>query len=159
MSFAAGVDIDSANGTASIITSTSYYSASEKRWAALTVTDGTASAGATLGQDGTITWTPPVDWVPTLLEDLLPTLPNPHPYRGIPMYWVRIVPASGTDSSTTADHIIAMNRSTVYAELPAGVSLLGLVVARQYGGVGCIEALADAGTASLLVNATAAEFR
>lgn len=150
------IDVDGANGTASIITSTSFYS-TKGGWKALTVTDGTASGGATLAVDGNITWTPPADWVPIRIEELLAGMPGMR-YKGAPLYWVQVRPASGLDSATTLDHVLSMNRSTVYAELPSGVAVMGLEVERDLGGVGCIEALVDAGSASLIVNCTAGRF-
>jgi hypothetical protein len=56
------VDMDGANvnAVASVLTA-EYWNGSA--WSTLTVTDGTDAAGATLGQDGAITWLVPTDWV------------------------------------------------------------------------------------------------
>ena len=153
-----GVDIDvDGTNSAGTATLTANYSSLDG-FKSLTITDGT-EATRTLAQDGTVTWTVPVDWKPRTLAQLEPGFGSySHKYKDIPMFWVRFaVSAAVTDTSVTLDHLVAMNRSTVYGALPSGVSIVGMNVTRGFGGVGCIEALTDAGTASLIVNCTADE--
>lgn len=149
------VDVDGTNsaGTATLVAA---YSSLDG-FKSLTVTDGTEST-RTFAQDGTITWTIPTDWKMRTLAQLEDNVAN-HKYKDVPMYWVRFSPSAAiTDTSVTLDHLLAMNRSTVYGAMPSGVALLGHEVHRAFGGVGCIEALTDAGTANLIVNCAAEAF-
>lgn len=141
------VDVDAANVTASVL-SGHYWDGNSLE--ALTVTDGSANAGATFGQDGSITWTMPSDWATAKLTDIgSPGVDVP--MRGTPLYWVRLTVSAALDSSTTLNSMLALNRSTAYLEYPAGVGD-EQEFSKGPGSFGCIEALVDAGTASLIVN-------
>lgn len=142
-------DVDATNANASAL-SGEYWTGSA--WAALSgVSDGSAAAGATFAQDGAITWTVPADWAPVALKDAVATTGAAVPHRGVPLYWVRLKVSAALDASTTLDSLCALNRSTAYAELVSG-RVLEMRVTRGIGGVGAVEALTDAGTASLIVN-------
>lgn len=143
------VDVDAANANAATLAG-HYWNGSAL--AALTVTDGSAAAGATFGQDGNITWTLPTDWVPASLRALGQS-PGNVPGASLPLYWVRLSVSAALDSSTTLNSLLAINQSTAYAELVSGRVLELAVRTRQLGGVGCIQAKTDAGTANLIVNA------
>lgn len=54
------------NGTASTM-GVYYWKGSDQSWNALSITDGTAVTGATLGQTGTVTWTAPADITPNYM--------------------------------------------------------------------------------------------
>lgn len=150
------VDVDAANGNAATML-VNYWNSSS--WVTITATDNTASGGATLAQDGTITWAVPTAWVTgTLREiaarqgddsDLVNTLYFPGAERQL--YWARFEVSAELDSSVTLDSIHALSRSTAYAEITTGKPS-EFWVRRGTGGIGAVEALTNAGTANLLVN-------
>lgn len=145
------VDVDAANGTASVLTVT-YWDGSA--WTDTSATDGTASGGATFAVDGNITWTVPSAWVTASLQEAVTTA---LPHTGIltqPMYWVRLAVSAALDSSTTLNSMIAINRDTTYAEIPAGMWWEESITVGP-GGYYSITALTDAGTANLVVNCAA----
>lgn len=142
------IDVDAANANASVLTVK--YRKSDDTWADITATDGTASGGATMAQDGNVTWTMPTDWKPVTLREAVSGMGSPFPYGGHRAYWTRWEVSAALDSSTTLNSLMALNRSTVYAEIPSGLGK-SEVVTKGPGGIGCIEALTDAGTANLLV--------
>lgn len=144
------VDVDAANGNASVLT-VNYWNGSA--WTDASATDGTASGGATMAQDGNVTWTVPSDWAKASLATInSPTPPMGLAYRDEPLYWTRWQVSAALDSSTTLNAMLALNRNTAnYGELPSGLSF-ETRISMGLGGVGCVEALTDAGTASLIVN-------
>jgi hypothetical protein len=146
------VDVGNTNGTASVLTVK--YWKTDSTWATITATDGTASAGATLAQDGNVTWTVPTDWFKARLVDT--TSPRPANVVGstAPLYWTRWEVSVALDSSVTVLAMNAMNRSTAYFEL-VSEQVLEQRVSKGPGGMGCIEAKTDAGTANLIVNVAA----
>lgn len=144
------VDVDATNGTASVLSGTYWNGSSLSN---ISLTDNTASGGATFAQDGTITWSVPTDWVAAPLVTI-GSAANSIGGSGLPFYWVKLVVSAALDSSTTLNSIHALNRSTAYFELTSG-RIWEEVVRRGPGGVGSIEALTDAGTANLLVGVAA----
>lgn len=142
------IDVDAANGTVADIAG-HYWNGSSM--SALTVTDGTASGGATLAVDGAITWTMPTDWVPVSLV-AAGSAAKTIAHCLTPLYWVRLTVSAAMDSSTTLNSLLALNRSTAYAEYPLGTNLEERFQ-KGLGYWGAIEALTDAGTANLIVNA------
>ena len=149
-----GVDVDmtaNVNGTASVLTAK--YRKTDDTWATLSATDGTAAAGATFGQDGQVTWTVPTDWAKKTLREInspAPALSLPNIDE--PLYWTRWEVSAALDASATAQAMLALNRSTAYAEIPAGITQ-SMGVVKGPGGVACVEAKMDAGTGNLIVNA------
>lgn len=142
------VDVDSANGTAATLAVT-YWDGSA--WSNITPTDGTASGGATFAQDGDITWTIPAAWVTGKLETAVATAAKRIGLFQQELYWVRLAVSAALDSSTTLNSILAINRSTAYAELVSGVPWEQAVNVGP-GGVSSVTSLTDAGTANLLIN-------
>lgn len=142
------VDVDAANGTASVLSGT-YWNGSALT--DISLTDNTASGGATFAQDGTITWTVPSDWTAAKLTAIGSAAASVA-RSGEDLYWVKLVVSAALDSSTTLNSLHALNRSTLYPEFTNG-SIREVAVRRGPGGVGSLEALTDAGTASLLVTA------
>lgn len=126
------VDVDAANATASVLTA-QYLNG--KTWTALTITDGTASGGATLAQDGTITWTSPTSW-------------RESPLKGETLYWMRFKVSAALDASTTLNSLLAIPR--YYGELLSGQAF-EFAGERNPRGYSHIEALTVAGTANLVV--------
>lgn len=148
------VDVDAANGTAAVLSGD--YRKSDDTWAALTVTDGSAAAGATFGQDGAITWTMPTDWVPASLSSAVATTGAAVPNRNAGLYWVRLKVSAALDASTTLNSLLALARATTYAELVSG-RVLEMSVDR--GLIAGAEHRTDAGTANVIVNVAAAAGR
>ena len=143
------VDVDGShpNANASILT-VSYWGGS---WISASATDGTASGGATMAQDGLVYWTLPSTWRTVKLVDIYPELDSSLYYAKEPLYWTRWEVSAALDSDTLVDNLYGANRSTSYGELLSGQSLEQKI---DYGfmGLGCVEALTDAGTANLIVN-------
>ncbi len=163
------VDVDAANGTASVLTAE--YS-KVGSWAGLTETDGTAAAGATFGQDGAITWTMPTDWVPLPLIEMLrvlyPTLNfalrnYPVAQRealGLPLYWAKIGVSVALDASATQNSMLSLNRVAAdKGSYPAGTGVRDSLSTDLIDGVGNIELDAAAGTITAVVNVYAESFR
>lgn len=87
------INVVNANGTASVAT-WAYWSGAA--YTDLSATDNTASAGATLAIDNSVTWTMPTDWAMTTVNGT-----GPH-------FWVRMNSSAGTDSATSLAEIIPM---------------------------------------------------
>lgn len=141
------IDVDSVNGTASVLTVK--YRKSDNTWADITATDGTVAGGASMAQDGAVTWTIPTDWIPCQLPkvgDFTSSLAG----TGHKFYWTRWQFSGGCDASTTLNSMIALPQSTSYGELVANQQFETAV---QFGpwGFAAIEALTDAGTGNLVV--------
>lgn len=132
------IDVDGTNGTASVTLAVDYWDGDS--WANITPSDGTASGGTTLGQDGSVTWTVPSDWAMHAIPDAGPAL-----------YWTRWTVDVALDASTTLNSMLAINRSTVYSELVSGQAFEEAVTVGP-GGVASVQARTDAGTANLIVN-------
>ena len=140
-------DVDAANGTASVLTGT-YWNGTAL--ADISLTDGTDSVGATFGQDGAITWSVPAAWTPAPLTTIGSAAGGVQA-SSQSLYWVRLVVSAALDSSSTLNSLMALSRSTAYAELTSG-RLLECSVNRGAGGMAGVEALTDAGTGNLIVN-------
>ena len=144
------VDVDAPNGTASVLT-VKYWNGSA--WADISDTDGTISSGKTMAVDGQVTWAVPTDWATTTLTDA-----NSLTTRGVApqdvkdIYWTRWEVSAALDSATTLNHMIALNRSTAYAELAEGQSAEMILEGTPPRGYSGIEVLTNAGTGNLLVN-------
>lgn len=145
------VDVGNTNSNASVLT-VKYWDGNS--WEDISDTDGTTSGGATFAQDGLVTWTIPADWaITTLIASADSALPPIGVGVNTPdLYWTRWEVSAALDASVTVLELHALCRSTAYAELLAGQTL-ELTVSRGVGGVGAIEALTDAGTGNLIVNA------
>lgn len=144
------IDVDAANGNASVLTVN--YRKSDNTWATISATDNTASGGVTMAQDGSVTWTIPTDWTTARLQDTDADTRQIGLYGE--MFWTQWVFGAALDSSTTLDSMIALPRSTVYAELPSGFAHEEAVTVGT-GGISAIQAKTDAGTANLIVNVSA----
>ena len=144
----AQIDIDAANGNASVLTVK--YRKSDNTWADISATDGTDNGGAAFGIDGNVTWTVPTDWITARLFDTGDTKLN----IGVAkqeLYWTRWEVSVALDASTTLNSLLAINRDTAYAELIATTGWQEAVTVGP-GGIASITALTDAGTANLVVD-------
>lgn len=146
------VDVQDVNAVASVMT-VNYWNGAA--WVTTSATDGTAPGGATLAQDGSITWTVPATWRAETLVKINDPAPGRYvPYRDQKLYWVRIQVSAALTIPTTANSILAINRSTAYAEVGSGVvEPVIYEISQGLGGTGCIQAATDQGTANLMVNA------
>lgn len=158
-----GVSIDvggSMAGSNSPTLTVAYWDGSA--WTSISATDNTNSGSKSMAVDGTVTWTVPAGtlWKAEGLREIFRRIGsaatedvwnrNLYPDK---LYWTRWVwSAQLNDTSVTLDSMLAMNRSTAYAEMVALVQPFERRIHRGLGGYGCIEALTDAGTANLLVN-------
>ena len=72
----------------------------------------------------------------------------------MPLYWTRWTVSAAFDTATTVANLLALNRSTTYAGI-VNVETEPVKFSVQWGinGIGCVEALTDAGTANLVINA------
>ncbi len=140
------IDVDAVNGNASVLTVK--YRKSDNTWADISATDGTAAGGASMAQDGTVTWTAPTDWIATSLTAAGDTSIG---FTGSlnKLFWTRWQFSAALDSSTTINSMLAKNKETVYFELVSG-DTLEMSLERQYHAV--LQAVTDAGTANLIVN-------
>lgn len=145
------VDVGDANGNASVITVK--YRKNDNTWADIADTDGTASGGASLAQDGDITWDIPGDWISCRLFDAGDTDLNAG-FAMQDMWWTRWEWSAALDASVTLDSMLAINRSTSYMELLPGVGWQEAVTVGP-GGISCLQVATDAGTANLIVNVAA----
>lgn len=130
-------------------------------WVTASATDGSTSGGASMAVDGSVTWTVPVNWKSASLLAIgeISSAQQPAagvPYRDIPMYWTRWQWSAAMSATVRADQLLAINRSTAYAELVTG-RLYEFSVFRGFGGIGCLQMKTDTGTANLVVNAATGE--
>ena len=147
------------NGNASVL---SVYYWNGSAWTILTnathgYVDGTINAGCTFGASGQIVWpTLPTTWSRKSLEEICAVdgtnLPITISLRAVSLYWVRLQVSVALSATVTATAMLALARSTLYAELS---ETLGFEtrIAKRLGGHACVEALTDAGAANLIVNA------
>jgi len=144
------IDVHGTNATATT-TAAIHYRNAAKTWVAYSITDGTKSSTA-LDQDGLLYWTPTSAWVKETFRSIYPDIAQTAYYSDIPLYWARYSFDKALDSTDVGLYsVLAANRSTSYAELCSG-QMVSKDVIYGFGGVGNIEALTDAGTATLIVN-------
>lgn len=141
------VDVDAANGTTSVLT-VEYWNGSA--WVTTSATDGSASGGATLAQDGSITWTVPSAWAAGTLNEITGKNLFSELMREN-FFWTRWTVSAALDSSTTLNSMGAINRDTTYGELVSGQAFEQSCYVGT-GGISSVTALTDAGTANLIVN-------
>lgn len=144
------VDVTNVNGTSSVLT-VNYWNGTT--WTDTSDTDGTSSGGATFAQDGNVTWTVPSGWLKTTLRAIATPVPaSSTTHIDTPLYWTRWEVSVQLDSDTTVAGMLGMPASTAYAELPTGESE-SFRLSKNVGGFSGVEAVTDAGTANLIVNA------
>lgn len=144
------IDVDAANTLGTATTTVTYWDGTT--WTTTSATDNTNST-MTFAVDGTVTWTVPTAWQAARLIDLYPHHPIAY-YSSPSLYWTRwAVSATLADTTITFNSMLAMNRSTAYAELTSGDAWPQRISHGRIGGIGAIESLTDAGTANLVVNA------
>lgn len=148
-------DIDAANGNASVLT-VNYWHKGQKAWTTTGATDNTAAAGKSIAQDGTIEFTVPTDWGVASLREIADKAGYNLPkgaweHEDMPFYALQFVWSAALDAACRLNSLYALNRSTAYSEWVSGDTLEGMIQTGP-GGIGCIEALVNAGTGNLIVN-------
>ena len=134
-------------------------------WTAITETDGTETGGnTTFAQTGDVTWTVPAAWQVASLQAIdniaatigadaaqFKSFLSKRPYIA-PLYWTRWTVSAATEATWNLVGIQPLNRSTsLYSEWPEGFGPeMSITVGPD--GFSCIEALVNAGSASLVVN-------
>ena len=119
-------------------------------WVSISATDGTDDGGDSMKVDGSVTWTVPTTWALDSLSSIGETLPSTAAHLHEKKYWTRWEWSAALDASIDVRTMLALNRSTAYAEYLEGQTVeLMLNEGRE---VGNIEALTNAGTANLVVN-------
>ena len=135
--------------TASVLT-VNYWNGSA--WTTISETDGTETGGTTtFAQNGNVTWTVPTGWIASSLVAIGDTLLKTA-WSGAKLYWTRWEVDATTETTWTMVSLQALNRSTAYSEWLEGQVYQQAIQSEGPGGVGCVEALTDAGTANLVVN-------
>ena len=136
-----------ANGTGSELTVKTWNGGA---WVDASDTDNTESGGNTsFAVDGTVLWTPPASWTAASLKAIGETLPDDAPQLTSKMFWTRWEWVTALDSCDVIN-MLALGRSTAYAEYIEGQTLEIMVSQRE---IGNIQGITDAGTANLVVNA------
>jgi hypothetical protein len=148
------IDVDTTNSTGSTVITVSYWNGSE--WVDTSDTDGTISGGISLAQDGAITWTVPSAWVSSSLVKIDSSVNSSLHWRDVSMYWTKWTWDQAMDSTVTLDHMLGINESTAYAEVPASLGT-GMRIHHGFGsnGIAGIETLTNAGTGNMLVTCSA----
>jgi hypothetical protein len=119
-------------------------------WKDISDTDGTIQpAGDSMGKDGDVTWTVPTDWYRASLVSHGDTTVR-EPWSMANLYWTRWEWSAVTDANWDIRQLRALSKSTAYAELLEGQPIDCAVDTRN---VANVEALTDAGTANVVVNA------
>lgn len=142
------IDVDATNSNASVLT-VNYWNGSA--WTDISATDGTINAGASLGQDGNVTWTVPTAWVSAGINETMTGVAKGLGIAQAEMFWTRWQWSATLDGTTTQNSWISINRNTTYAELMAGQSFEEAVTVGP-GGIYSVTAKTDAGTCNLIGN-------
>lgn len=146
----AGVRVDGTNFNSNASTLTVNYW-NGRSWVSISATDGTASAGATFAQDGSVTWTVPTQWASSSLNSTGDSNYQVSPYD-TSQYWTRWEVSAALDATVNVLRMQPINRFTTYmervSEQPYSQS-----VDFAPGGISTIQALTDAGTANLVISA------
>lgn len=138
--------IGNANGTGGATTSGT-YSKNDGTFAALTVTDGMASA-TSFDQTGSVTWTVPTDWKRGLLTDFgIARVDQPDvPYEE--GFWMRLAVDITLGATVSITEAWALNRNTTRGYCRGGVEY-ALSLDRRIAGA--FEAVLASGTDTLEV--------
>lgn len=110
------VVMKSANASSANLTAA--YRQNDNSWHSLSITDGSASGGATLAQTGSITWTAPTDWKAISLNSAatnangVPSASSPpgNDPSGAMGFWLRLSWSGALDSDTEIQDIWSLSR-------------------------------------------------
>ena len=107
------------------------------------------NADTTMAKDGDVTWTVPTAWQKRSLVDTGDTAVR-ESWSTAELYWTRWEVSGALDASWDLRQLRALSASVAYAELVEGQPLQFAVNTAKIANV---EALTDAGTCNLVVNA------
>lgn len=151
------VDVGTVNAVATTLT-VEYWNGGS--WVTTSATDST-DTGATFAVDANVTWTVPTAWTKSTLKNngaVTATSTSgwvsQSPYTAN-LYWTRWTTSAAHTDPSTILQFRALNRSTAYAELVSGQTFAESFPAPVGAGnsFASVEAICDAGTANLIVNA------
>ena len=147
------VDIDTANASNSAAVTVYYWAGS---WVDVSATDATRTSHAFDTDNKTVTWTVPSAWQSTSLVKIDRSVNSSLHWRDVSMYWTKWTWSAAIDAGTTLDHMLGINESTAYAEVPSSLGT-GMRIHHGFGsnGVAGVEALTNAGTGNMLVTCSA----
>ena len=147
------VDIDTANGSGSGAVTVYYWAGS---WVDVSATDATRTSHAFDTDNKTVTWTVPSAWQSSSLVKIDRSVNSSLHWRDVPMYWTKWTWNAVIAAGTTLDHMLGINESTAYAEVPASLGT-GMRIHNGFGsnGVAGVETLTNAGTGNMLVTCSA----
>ena len=146
------IDVNATNSTGSTALTVYYWAGS---WVDISDSDGTSSS-VSLDQDGSVTWTVPSAWQSTSLVKIDRSVNSSLSWRDVQMYWTKWTWNAVIAAGTTLDHMLGINESTAYAEVPSSLGT-GMRIHNGFGsnGVGGVETLTNAGTGNMLVTCSA----
>ena len=155
------VDVTTVNSVGAVTLLCEYWNGGT--WVTLSATDGTISGGTTLAVDGNVTWTVPAAWAKSSLRSNIAVTASAATFDGwavktpyvADLYWTRWTVDVAITAGATFAQLRPLNRSTAYAELTLGQPFTESFPSPVGAGnsFSCVEALTDAGTANLIVNA------
>ena len=146
------IDVNATNSTGSTALTVYYWAGS---WVDISDSDGTSSS-VSLDQDGSVTWTVPSAWQSTSLVKIDRSVNSSLQWRDVQMYWTKWTWSHAMDSTVTLYHMLGINESTAYAEVPSSLGT-GMRIHHGFGsnGVAGVETLTNAGTGNMLVTCSA----
>ena len=146
------IDVNATNSTGSTALTVYYWAGS---WVDISDSDGTSSS-VSLDQDGSVTWTVPSAWQSTSLVKIDRSVNSSLQWRDVQMYWTKWNWSHAMDSTVTLYHMLGINESTAYAEVPSSLGT-GMRIHNGFGsnGVAGVETLTNAGTGNMLVTCSA----
>ncbi|MDA1188804.1 MAG: hypothetical protein O2854_03895 [Chloroflexi bacterium] len=155
------INVKSANGTSN--TMVVEYRKNDNTWASLSITDNT-DTGASLAQDGTVTWTAPTDWKATALGGPQGIITNANAAGGTAAapagtdpsgtigFWMRVsFSGAGLDSDTEIEEAWSLNKATDRGYFRVGAEVTFSIDRRA---VGAIEAILTASTSTAQITWT-----
>ena len=144
--------VDGANDQSGALTV--YYWAGS--WVDISDSDATVDSGNPLVTDASVTWTVPSAWQSTSLVKIDRSVNSSLSWRDVSMYWTKWNWSHAMDSTVTLYHMLGINESTAYAEVPSSLGT-GMRIHNGFGsnGVAGVETLTNAGTGNMLVTCSA----
>ena len=146
------IDVNATNSTSNTDLTVYYWAGS---WVDISDSDGTSSS-VSLDRDGSVTWAVPSAWQSASLVKIDGSVNSSLHWRDVPMYWTKWNWDEALDSTVTLDHMLGINESTAYAEVPASLGT-GMRIHHGFGsnGIAGIETLTNAGTGNMLLTCSA----
>ena len=143
------VNMDASTVNSNAATLAGGYSKNDDTFAALTIgSDGTASAGATLAQDGLVLWTVPTDWARFSLATILADITAP----SRKLHWVRLSVSAALSADVEMEQLAALHTPAVAASTTTGPGMFNKA-SQEYSidvsdEVGALEVIAQGAVAT-----------